>query len=513
MTTRIIQKYSQKARAAVLVSATLGILSGPAAAPSAAQSLQGTRPLAVEGDLAMQMVEGIKTYLLRETSESRRFRDRHWKPDYKSVDAYNRSVTPNRQRLRKMLGVADKRVAVTALAYGTSSPAATAAGRGANFKAFRVRWPVLEGMTAEGLLLEPKGKPRARIVAIPDADWSPEMFAGLAPGLPARAQFARRLAENGCQVLVPLLIDRSDTWSGNPKYRLTNQPHREYLYRMAFEVGRHVIGFEVQRVLAAVDWFEHENARTKLPIGVIGYGEGGMLALYSAALDPRIQAAAVSGYFEPRENLWTEPIYRDVWGLLREFGDAELASLVAPRALIIEAGAAPEVSGPSPPTEGRANAACPNGKISTPRLESVQEEVERARPPFARLKASEKLALVVSDSGRGLPGSAAAIEKLLASLGLRPRALRQDESPDQFPTEFDSSARLRRQFDEIIAFTQGLIERSAERRAEFWSKADASSPERWNQTSQFYRDYIWDEVIGRMPAPSTPSYPLNSGVS
>ena len=41
-----------------------------------------------------------------------------------------------------------------------------------------------------------------------------------------------------------------------------------------------------------------------LPVGVIGYGEGGLLALYSGAADPRIGAVVVSGYFEQREGLW-----------------------------------------------------------------------------------------------------------------------------------------------------------------------------------------------------------------
>ena len=45
----------------------------------------------------------------------------------------------------------------------------------------------------------------ARVVALPDADQLPETIAGLAPGLPAERQYARRLAEQGCQVLVPTL--------------------------------------------------------------------------------------------------------------------------------------------------------------------------------------------------------------------------------------------------------------------------------------------------------------------
>ena len=50
-----------------------------------------------------------------------------------------------------------------------------------------------------------------------------------------------------------------------------------------------------------------------------------------------------------------------------------------------------------------------------------------------------------------------------------------------------------------------LIRRSPVRRQEFWARLDTSSPQRWKETSQFYRDYIWDEVIGRMPDPNVPA--------
>jgi hypothetical protein len=185
---------------------------------------------------------------------------------------------------------------------------------------YAVRWPVLGpvladygGLSAEGLLLQPEQEPVARIVAIPDADWSPEMLAGLLPGVPEAGQFARRLAENGCQVVIPVIIDRDDEFSGIPEFGFTNEPHREWIYRMAFEVGRHIVGYEVQKILAVIDWFASENKRHVVPTGLIGYGEGGLLALYSAALDLRIDAT-VSGYFQAREELWKEPIYRDIWG-------------------------------------------------------------------------------------------------------------------------------------------------------------------------------------------------------
>jgi hypothetical protein len=38
-----------------------------------------------------------------------------------------------------------------------------------------------------------------------------------------------------------------------------------------------------------VDWFTQQNEKQRIPIGVVGYGEGGLIARYSAAIDPRIQ--------------------------------------------------------------------------------------------------------------------------------------------------------------------------------------------------------------------------------
>ena len=231
----------------------------------AQSTLPGTSPLTAEGDLAEQMVEGIKRYLLRETDASIEKRAGLWKRNYGSLESYDQSVAANRERFAKIIGAVDARVAEVELHLDAtlSTPALISAGSG--YKVYAVHWSVVGGVTGEGLLLEPNTPPVARIVAIPDADQSPEMLAGLAPGVQPAGQFARRFAENGCQVLVPVLINRQDTWSGitnilpGPSIsaapgsgtmttsRMTNQPHREWIYRMAYEVGRHIIGYEVQK--------------------------------------------------------------------------------------------------------------------------------------------------------------------------------------------------------------------------------------------------------------------------
>ena len=48
-------------------------------------------------------------------------------------------------------------------------------------------------------------------------------------------------------------------------------------------MGRHVIGYEVQKVQSVVDWFQQTGGRDAR-IGVAGYAEGGLIASYSAAV-------------------------------------------------------------------------------------------------------------------------------------------------------------------------------------------------------------------------------------
>src|SRR5262249_29386049 len=156
-----------------------------------------------------------------------------WNVKTDSLEAYLESVKPNRERLAKNLGVVDERIKPVAMEYigdWTPSPVIAETER---YKVYAVRWSVLPGVDGEGLLLEPTGKAKASVVAIPDADQTPEMLVGLAVGVPSESQFARRLAESGCRVIVPVLIDRKDTWSGNPRLnRQTNLSHREFIWRM-----------------------------------------------------------------------------------------------------------------------------------------------------------------------------------------------------------------------------------------------------------------------------------------
>jgi dienelactone hydrolase len=481
----------------------LAVLLGLVAPLPAGEPLPETKPLTMEGDLAAQMVAGIDKYLMRELAASVEKRKEYWKPDFSSPEAYAKSVQPNRERLKKILGVVDARVPFKDLEYvGTTEQPSLVAETDA-YKVYAVRWPVLEGVEGEGLLLEPKGKAVANVVALPDADWTPEMLVGLAPGVRKEAQFARLLVENGCRVLVPTLINRKDDYSGNPKLgRMTNQPHREFIYRMAYQMGRHVIGYEVQKVLAAVDWFTRDKEHP--PVGVYGYGEGGLLALYSAAVDPRIQAAVVSGYFGPREGVWEEPIYRNVWGLLREFGDAGMAKLIAPRLLEVEVSKGPEVLGPVRPSSDRGGAApgrlTPADTIDANNAAGRELELAVVTLQGQRVKSGLNL------SGVDYPGFV--LRSFLKEWASVTQLREDDKPPTDARKNFDPAARQKRQFGQLVDFTQKLMRDSeSNRAASFWAKLDTSSLEKYEKSAEPFRKQLWEEVIGKLPDPTEPMNP------
>jgi dienelactone hydrolase len=333
-------------------------------------------------DPAAEMIAGMSKWLLRESARTQGKRD------------------ATRERLRYITGVVDERVPFEApeLIATTATPAKLA--ENAAFTVYAVRWPVLDGITAEGLLFEPK-RVVARVIALPDAGTPPERFV-----------LAQRLAEAGCQVLTPVLIDTEHTWSGNPRFRMTKQPHREYIYRMAFPVGRHIIGYEVQKALAAVDWFARQGSE---PIAAVGHGEGGMIALFAAALDERISVALISGYRPNFRELWREPLYRNLWGILSDFGEDGVQSLAR------------------------------------------------------KLTWSE--------------------DDLFRELRLQMASSNTMELPAPH-------SRMRRQFQELVEYTQTIVRLSEPARDELWAR----DPEK-------VRERLWDDVIGRMPAPDAPPNP------
>lgn len=462
--------------------------------------LANTKPLLMEQPLEVEMVAGIDRFALRELQLARASRGNDWLGDHSSPDTREVTHVKVRQELAVILGVVDPRVPATGIEFISSTTQRSLIVENVSYEVHNVRWPVLEGVSAEGLLLLPKTPPVARVVAIPDADWTPEQISGLAE-CPTR--FASDLAVAGCEVLVPTLISRDHKYSRNDSIgRTTNLTHREFIYRQAFELGRHVIGYEVQKVMAAVDQFELRNQHAKdLPIAVVGVSEGGLLALHATALDKRIDAAVVSGYFDQREVVWREPIYRNVWRQLIDFGDAELACLIAPRLLYIEQ--SPDIAEVLGPPDAGRNVAAP-GAITSPILESVMAEVERARQ-LCPDKTLLSLKTAPLEQVGQPPLQTKTIRKFVEMISSAPPT-RQSIALTQQAMMVPADDRQQRQVKELVDFTQRLLRESHRKRDKEFANLDRSSVAAWTKTSEPMRQKIWEDLFGRLP---TPTMPLN----
>ncbi len=505
----------------IAVCVTLGLL-GASPRESHAVPLPGTQSLTTTGDMAELLMAGAHRFIERKVDESVAGRAQHWRRDLSSRAAYEKSVEQNRQRFRTAIGVVDPRLPPDLERFSDGARPAIVAET-AIYRVVQVRWPVLDGVWGEGLLAEPRsGKPAGHVVVLPDADQTPEQLFGLAPGLPAACHLAASLASAGLEVLVPVLVSRGNEFSGNPLVtKGVTMTHREWIYRQAFHMGRHVIGYEVQKILALVDGFARRRAGS-VPIAVAGYGEGGLLALYAAAADSRIDGALVSGYFGPRQRVWDEPLYRNVWGLLREFGDAELATLVAPRPLVVEHAEAPVPAKlPDPPAGVRAKPAV--GKLITPDGRAVVAEGDRidtlVRPGF------QPRTVVMGEGRTPVPfGSPKAVRALLDHLGIR--APVQQASRLTGVTALPASAaaeRQRRTVKQLEAHVQALIRDSERVRNVFMTDRTTLMAKLEPRAQRFrmrrvaerpaaqfadeirsFREIAWREVLGKIDDPVLP---------
>ncbi|HKB41397.1 MAG TPA: hypothetical protein VKD72_33535, partial [Gemmataceae bacterium] len=256
-------------------------------------------------------------------------------------------------------------------------------------------------------------------------------------------------------------------------------------------------GYEVQKVLAAVDWFAKDAGKEKPKIGVIGYGEGGMLALYAGALDTRIQVVCVSGYFGNRNISWEQPIDRNVFGLLEQFGDAELATMVAPRTIIVEGAPGPDVEIPS--NQGGAPAF-----LHGPTKAEFEAEVARAFKLNKGFNGHIWLKRFVFTREDRSPLFQRTLECFGRSLMPKFEYRDSEKPPKALRPKFDPDTRQARQIHEIDRHNQLVLRDCADVRRDFFKKLDTTSLDTFKKTIEQYREHFAEEVIGKFDRPLLP---------
>ncbi len=458
------------------------------------KSLAGTATLDLRGDIASELVAGVDRFLLKELDKSIEKRLAFWpKPDLTkdkaaSDSAYESETRQLREELRMRIGMIDAPIPCESFAIQSLVSAELNEPKWlANNDVcvvYEVRWRVFDGVDATGLMVVPHANVRFNAVVVPDAGQDPEQLCGFDE---SSSQVALELAARGGVVVIPNVIRRNRE-ARNGRSKLTDQ---EFLYRTAFVLGRHVIGYQVQEIASAFealqkDFGEHPNL-------VVGWGEGGSLALYAAAVDTRIHAVCVSGHFGPREQIWSEPIHRNVHGLLNHFGDAQLAALIAPRSLVIDA-----VAGPKVDIAGDGGAP---GALIGPSVEQAEIEWKYATQILQPWQLHSRIQLIkpIELTSQQNQTTLAAIQRSLAAIGIEEQnGERRGVRPLVWKGAFVSSSVARR--NETLSkwnrFQQSILERCAVERDQYWNKLDTKSPDLFAETIKPYREFFREETIG-----------------
>ena len=309
-------------------------------------------------------------------------RDNRWQRDYGSVERYERSVAPMRAEWGECVGLFDLEAQseqVTLTPYFES-------------ERFTAHWLVvpmaLNGLSlnagqstpiihARALLALPKGQPGPYqlVIAQHGIGCCPERVFGLVDDGNLYHSYGRRLVEAGYAVLAPIHITE-------------HQPRARY-QRMCTMLGKTLWGLEISKLKALLD---HTLARPEIKptgAGMWGISLGGAYTMFTSVLEPRIQAAVCTAWFndrlrkmiidDPRYSCFLstteEHIFIPNW--LRNFGDSDLISLICPRPMLIQSGRGDGISW-------------------WPWLE---DEFAVARDHYAQLDMAERLEMYMHDGG------------------------------------------------------------------------------------------------------------------
>lgn len=249
-----------------------------------------------------------------------------WNRDYSSIDAFLRSVEPNRSRWKSVV---------------VKPPVLTKTGSLA-------RKPYdIEGISAEWIEL-PLGPLTAQaILAFPVNEGNKKLpliivqhGIGSTPETTFRGgdyhAYAKELLEKGFAVLVPM--------------NLRSIERRNRIERLCRLADVSLPGIELARVQHLLDVVLEDQRIDPDRIGMWGLSLGGLATMFWMPLEPRIKAGVVSAWFNHRRNkmvipddryscfLVTQEEHAFFSGWLTEFTDHDVVSLICPRPLLIQHG-------------------------------------------------------------------------------------------------------------------------------------------------------------------------------
>jgi dienelactone hydrolase len=153
--------------------------------------------------------------------------------------------------------------------------------------------------------------------------------------------FALQVAEQGMAALAIEPMGFGCRRDEKNKVKGLGQKACEPVAGAALLLGQTLIGWRVYDVMRSIDWIETRKELDAKRVGCMGISGGGTCTTFSAALEPRIKAAMISGYlntFKASVMSLSHCIDNYVPGILNYAEMYDVAGLIAPRPLFAESG-------------------------------------------------------------------------------------------------------------------------------------------------------------------------------
>lgn len=254
-----------------------------------------------------------------------------WNRNYEDLDAYLKSVEPNRRRWRNVI----KPPELTKTGELQRRPHPALAERNGEWLTLP-----LGGLTAEGLLVLPAGasadKPVPLVIAQHGIGSSPERTFGVLDEGDHYHRYAEELLDAGFAVLAPM--------------NLRSVERRNRIERLCRLADTSLPGIELVRTQRLLDEVVKDPRIDGERIGMWGVSLGGLATMFWMPLEPRIDVGVVAAWFNHRRNkmvipdpryscfLETKEDHAFFDGWLTEFTDSDVVSLICPRPLLIQTG-------------------------------------------------------------------------------------------------------------------------------------------------------------------------------
>jgi dienelactone hydrolase len=207
-----------------------------------------------------------------------------------------------------------------------------------------------DGLSVLGYLLLPEGRrrPVPAVVCLPGHGRGVDDIVGIAEDGNQREtkggyqnDFAVQTVENGYAAFAIEQLAFGCRRDEAARRKGPGQSSCQPAAGAALLLGQTMVGWRVWDVMRALDYLTTRPEVDARRLATMGISGGGTISYFTAALDERIKAAVVSGYFNTfRDSILSRSHCIDnyVPGILNVVEMYDLAGLIAPRGLFVESG-------------------------------------------------------------------------------------------------------------------------------------------------------------------------------